>query len=327
MATNGTSIATEPRLGEEIFGVQTDHGTPVVPLDKPSARRRIPDNRPPDAAYPRSGDADLSETSDDFALAPLVEKIAFGIARGLIEPMKELENHIATEAWKVGDMVERQLSPLLQSSLIELSSFVREQRSTNLAVQDLLQQLTAADASLRETDARQVAELDTLRAEAREFSSLIERRIDTSTASLQESNARQSSDLEALRTEARALSSAVSERIDVTVAALKETDERQAADLAALQVETRASNRSIEERIDSLCRDVGLEQEEVVAIKGTLSSSGSRIDALVERLDRQADAVRLMHTTYSQRENELEQLVDGLARLRAFPKTLPTDGL
>ena len=43
------------------------------------------------------------------------------------------------------------------------------------------------------------------------------------------------------------------------------------------------------------------------------------MDALGERLDRQAEAVRSMYAAYSQRETELEQLVDGLARLRAFP--------
>ena len=43
----------------------------------------------------RSG-AEPAEATDDFALAPLVDKIAFGIARGLVVAMKELEHHIAS---------------------------------------------------------------------------------------------------------------------------------------------------------------------------------------------------------------------------------------
>jgi hypothetical protein len=327
MATNGTSIAAEQRFDDEIPGIQMDQGHPVDPVDKPSAGWRTPYGLVPDAAYPRStGGADPAETAVDFALASLVDRIAFDIARGLVTAMKELENHIATETRKVGDTVERRLNAF-ETSLRELSAFVREQRSNNVAVQDQLQQLTAADASLRETDARLAAGLDTLRAEAREFSSFVEQQIDTGTASLRESDARQWSELETLRTETKAFSSSVSERIDVTVAALREADERQATDLAALHVETRAATGSITERIDTVCSEVGVLQEDVAAINVTFPSFSSRIDAIVERLDRQADAVRLLHTTYSQREAELEQLVDGLARLRAFPKPLPTNGL
>ena len=270
MAANGTSIAVEPRLDEVIYG---------IPMDGSQA------------AYPRSAaGGDSAKTAGDFALVSLVDKIAFGIANGLVVAMKELENHIASETRKVGDTGERQLGTL-QTSLTELSAFVKEQGLINGTVQDRLQQLAAADAALLETDARQAAEL------------------------------------EALRTETRAFSVSVSERIDSTVAVLREADEKQSRDIESLHVEMTASNRSLEERIDSLRREVGVQQEDVGAIKATLSSICSRIDAFVERLDRQADSVRLMHTSYSQRENELDQIIDGLTRLRAFPKPLPADGL
>ncbi len=327
MATNGTSITLEPRLDDEIYGMQMDGSQAAGQFDKPPARRPSLDNLLTEAAYLRSAaGGDSAEAAGDFALVPLVDKIAYGIARGLVVAMKELENHIATETRKVGNAVERQLGTL-QSSLTDLSAFVKEQGSVNAAVQDRLQQLTAADACLLETDARQAAELENLRAEVRGVSSSVAEKIDNSIALLQESDARQSSDLEALRTETRAFSTSVSERIDATVAVLREADEKQSRDLEALRVETAASDRSLEERIDGLRREVGVQQEDVGAIKATLSSICSRIDAFVERLDRQADSVRLMHTTYSQRENELEQVIDGLARLRAFPKPLPADGL
>ena len=146
-------------------------------------------------------------------------------------------------------------------------------------------------------------------------------------AGLREADARQASELEALRTQTGAFSSSVSERIDVTVALLQESDARQAADLAALQNETRAHSQAVSERIDSLCKELGVHQEDIAAVKATLCTFCSRVDALVERLDRQAEAVRSMCTAYSQRETELEQLVDGLARLRAYPTPLPANGL
>jgi hypothetical protein len=194
MGTNGTDIAAEPRLEEEKFSIQKmDHSLPPGPLDKTPARKRALDNRLPDAEYQRSaGGADPEETAEDFVLAPLVDKIAYGIARGLVVAVKELEQHIASETRKVGDAVERRLDTL-QISLQELSNFVGEQRSTNIAVQDQWQQLTVAGAGLRETDARQAAELEALRTEARESSASVSQRIDISTATLEESDARQAS--------------------------------------------------------------------------------------------------------------------------------------
>lgn len=215
----------------------------------------------------------------DFALAPLVDKIAHGIARGLIVAVKELEHHIAAETRKVGDSVDRRLDAF-EVTLQDLSAFVAEQRSTNAALQDQLQQLAAADAALREADSRQAADLESLR------------------KATSESDA------------------ALSQRIEVTVAELKETDARQATDLVALN-----------ERIDGLCKELGVQQEDIAALKSAVCAFSARMDALVERLDRQGDAVRSICTAYSQRETELEQLVDGLARLRAYPTPLPASAL
>ena len=53
----------------------------------------------------------------------------------------------------------------------------------------------------------------------------------------------------------------------------------------------------------------------------------AELEGLVERLDRQADALRTMCAAYAQRETELGSLVDGLARLRAYPAPTPTDRL
>lgn len=204
---------------------------------------------------PRPADgAGSKDAIQEFALAPLVDTVAYGIAKVLVVAVRELENHIARETRKVGDTVGRRLDTL-QGSFQELTEVVSEQRSKSDLVEHRCQQLTAATASLRESDARQEAELAVLRTETKEYSTVLSGRIDV------------------------------------------------------------------------LFKELGVQQEDIAAIKSTLCGFSSRVDAFVERLDKQADALRSMCATYAQRETELEQLVDGLARLRAYPAPAPTNGL
>jgi chromosome segregation ATPase len=194
------------------------------------------------------------EAIQELALAPLVDRVAYGLAKVLVVAVRELENHIASETRKVGDTVGRRLDTL-QSSFHDLTEAVSEQRSKGLAVETKCQQLAAATASLQESDARREAGLTALRNETREFST------------------------------------------------------------------------SVSERIDVLFKELGIQQEDIAAIKSMLCGFSSRVDGFVERLDKQADVLRSICTTYSQRETELEQLVDGLARLRAYPAPALTNGL
>ena len=268
MATNGLEMAVDriPAFG---------------PIDKTLERKRVLDSRVSEADH--AGAESVAEPADaarDFALAPLVDKIAYGIARGLVVAVKELEQHIASETRKVGETVDRRLDTV-QASLEELSRFVAEQRATNIAVHGQLQDLSA---SLFETDARQSAAVESLRAETTAFAA------------------------------------SATQRIDAAVAAQRESDARRETEMAALSL-------ALSERIDSLCGELGVQQEDLAAIKSTLGAFSTRVDGLVERLDRQAEAVRSMYTAYSQRETELEQLVDGLARLRAFPAPMPANAL
>jgi chromosome segregation ATPase len=268
MATNGLEMTME--------SVQ-----PSGLLDKTQARNRALDTRALDADYSRSGsEPDPANNAQDFALAPLVDKIAYGIATGLVAAIRELEQHIANETRKVGDAVDRRLD-VLQTGMQEVSRFVVEQRSANTAFQGQLQELSTG---------------------------------------LQETDARQSAAVEALRTETKTFSTTASQRIDAAVAAQKESDTRREAEMKALAL-------LLSDRIEGICREMGVQQEDLSAIKTTLGAFLTRVDALAERLDRQAEAVRSMYTAYSQRETELEQLVDGLARLRAFPAPMPSSGL
>src|SRR5262245_21886425 len=104
------------------------------------------------------------ESGQGLALAPLVDKIAYGIAKGLVVAMKELENHIASETRKVGDSVGQRLDSLQSSVSAGLAALRSEAAETTT--------------SLREADARQTAELESLRATTTATSDTLAARID-----------------------------------------------------------------------------------------------------------------------------------------------------
>ena len=76
-----------------------------------------------------------------------------------------------------------------------------------------------------------------------------------------------------------------------------------------------------------MSKELSVHQEDITAIKSTLGAFTTTVEGLVQRLDRQADALRSLCASYAQRETELESLVDGLARLRSYPAPAPTDRL
>ncbi len=139
------------------------------------------------------------------------------------------------------------------------------------------------------------------------------RTLEEAAEALRQSDARQDERIAALRGETQEFSAAVTEKIDSGLAELRESDARQAAELST--------------RIEALRGELGIQQEDIEAIKSALSSAGSRIDAVLERLDKQAEALRTMYSNYAQRETELEQLVQGLARFKSFPAAQPAPEL
>ena len=270
MATNTIDMAAERPLAEEIFRLQRLEGEPGQKNGKENG-----------AAI---------ESGEGLALAPLVDKIAYGIARGLVVAMKELENHIASETRKVGDSVGRRLDTL-QASVQDLTVAVSEQRAFSISIQEKCRELADGAESLKEADGRQEAGLASLRTETKELSTAVSARLDDATRRLTDADARQDVELESLRS------------------ATKET------------------SAAISERIDALCKDLSVQQEDIAAVKSTLCGFSSTVEGLVTRLDRQADALRTMCAASAQRETELGSLVDGLARLRAYPAPAPTDRL
>lgn len=306
MATNGIKMALEHRLEPEAFLSQrVDRVSGVRPAAESAAE---PDRH-----------RDFAEPGAELALAPLVDKIAYGLAKGLVVAMKELENHIASETRNVGDTVGRRLDTL-HTSFQELTEAVSEQRSMSLAVQEKCEQLAVATTALQESDARQAAELAGLRSDSKEFSASVSGSFD---ALGKELNDQKEDTARRLYT----LDAGLQEKLAATNAAVRESDSRNAAELAAFRTETKEFSASICERINDLCKELGVHQEDIAAVKGSLCDFSSRVDAVVERLDRQGDALRSMYSSYAQRETELEQLVDGLARLRAYPAPPPMNRL
>jgi hypothetical protein len=274
MATNTTDRVADGSLTEEVFRLKVaEEVFRLQKADRESNKKygedaiekeaerhhpeagRAPDGRRSETEELRPADGGGSmDALQELVLAPLVDRVAYGLAKVLVFAVRELENHIAGETRKVGDTVGRRLDTL-QSSFKDLTEAVSEQRSKSLAVEEKYQQLAAATALLQASDARQDA------------------------------------------------------------------------GLAALRSETKAFSTMVSERVDVLFKEISVHQEDIAAIKSTLCGFSSRVDAFVERLDKQADVLRSMCSTYSQRETELEQLVDGLARLRAYPAPAPTNGL
>ncbi len=232
----------------------------------------------PDVEQPDRGQGD-AEAVDHPVFAPLVNRIATSIARELTAALQELDDHIAMEARRVGESVERRIDPLT-AELAELARFAQEQRPINDLVQQQVRQFEAADAELQEADRRHGRDLENLRTEVRDFSG------------------------------------SVSGRLDGMAGAME-----------ALQNETKACFQPVWERIDNMCRDLDTRKEDIAVTRTTLDSICSRIDACVERLDRQADGVRSLHGVYGRRETELEQIVEGLVRLRACPQPVMPEGL
>jgi chromosome segregation ATPase len=118
-----------------------------------------------------------TEGAQTFALLPLVDKIAYAFAGGLVVAMRELEGHIACETQKVSENVNRRLDSL-QASFHELAGALSEQRSLSVAVQEKCTELEAATVALAQTDERQEADLNGLRNDAASLTASVAERFD-----------------------------------------------------------------------------------------------------------------------------------------------------
>ncbi len=110
-------------------------------------------------------------------------------------------------------------------------------------------------------------------------------------------------------------------------ALLREADGRHENAISALRAEMQERTASVSERLDALTARLGLQQEEISAVKSSVSDLSPRVATLVERLDRQAEAIRSLYETESHRGAAMDELVNAMGRLRALhvpPPEQPT---
>lgn len=94
------------------------------------------------------------------------------------------------------------------------------------------------------------------------------------------------------------------------IASLREADAHHDAVLEGLKNET-------QDRIDALMGRLQLQQEELATLQPKFSEISPRVASVVQRLDRQADAIKAMCETGAHREVLLDELSGVLAKLKA----------
>jgi chromosome segregation ATPase len=312
MATDTTTLRGANLLADEALRLARPNRD-WREVDAPPPHARPQNGNPPNIEEPHAPHA--AAASQDLILGPLVDHVAFGFARVLVAAMRELEAHIANENQKLGDNVGERLDSL-QASVNDLAGAVSEQRSASRAIMDKCEALDATTISLQEADRRRQEEIAVLRADALASAGSTSARIDSAVAELQQSDARQSTEIASVRG-----------LMDTQANALRESDARQQSDVLALRSETKAFSASVAEQIEALHGEIAVQQEDIAALKSGLSTFSLRVDGLLERIDKQAEAVHTMYLTYAQRESELEHLIEGLTRLRSVPSPPPANRL
>ena len=122
---------------------------------------------------------------------------------------------------------------------------------------------------------------------------------------------------EHLAAETRALGRSIEERLDTTAAAIERAAARHESEVGALRSEMHDLRSSLSERVDAVCARVEVHQEQLGELRSTVLGVSPQVNTLVERLDRQADAIRSIYEVQTLRESALDQLGEALAKLKA----------
>src|SRR4051794_39580628 len=161
MATDTTTLRGMDILADEALR----NGRPnrdLRELDTAPQHTRGQDTRPSNLDEARSAQRTAAAASQELALGPLVDHVAYGFARVLVTAMKELEIHIGNENRKLGENVGERLDSL-QASVNDLAGVVSDQRSASRAIIEKCEALEAATVSLKEADDRRGGEISALR--------------------------------------------------------------------------------------------------------------------------------------------------------------------
>lgn len=122
---------------------------------------------------------------------------------------------------------------------------------------------------------------------------------------------------EHLAAETRALGRSIEQRLEAAAAAIERVAARHESEAGAVRAEVHELRSSLTERVDALCARSDVQQEELRALQSTVMGVSPRVNTLVERLDRQANAIRSIYEAQTLRENALDQLGEVLAKLKA----------
>jgi chromosome segregation ATPase len=114
------------------------------------------------------------------------------------------------------------------------------------------------------------------------------------------------------------------DRLSTAVASIQEGEARLEDQLKTVRVEMGHASTRISDRVDALALRVELQDQGLSELKLTLSEGSPRVVALVERMDRHANAIRAIRETQGQRAGSLHELADVLERLRSSAAA-PTD--
>ena len=107
------------------------------------------------------------------------------------------------------------------------------------------------------------------------------------------------------------------DRLTETIAPLQEADRRHEAGLAALDQGSQERLASAAERLEACCSRVDGQQQELSAVKSSVSELAPRVDEIFERLDSQAVTIRSMCEAETLSEIALDRFVEVWAQLKA----------
>lgn len=86
---------------------------------------------------------------------------------------------------------------------------------------------------------------------------------------------------------------------------------------AALRTEAKDFSTNIVKQVDGVTARLGLHQEELAGLKSNVSDISRKVASVIERLDRQAEIIRVLNETQVRRAAALDELLGVLTRLKA----------
>jgi hypothetical protein len=105
-------------------------------------------------------------------------------------------------------------------------------------------------------------------------------------------------------------------QLAATTALLQDAHIRHDGEIETLRRDGRELGESVSQRMDDVWKQLGLQQEGIASLQSAASEIPSRMAALVERLDRHADAIRSLQEMHQRRETALEGLVEAVTKLK-----------